>query len=148
MPVEIKTFLRNYSAGAYDDKQKIIWTQQRSPEMEWLLLNAKPAELNDNGCQHSSTSNMDAERDTKQVIDKKMQFLMSYDGIKLTTTVNHNDKTASEETKSTTYFPNRYSCIQNMQELNTNQVANEKFVKVENTPDYIGMFTANPEELN
>ena len=91
---------------------------------------------------------MDAERDTKQVIYKKMQFPMSYDGIKLTTTVNHNDKTASEETKSTTYFPNRYSCIQNMQELNTNQVANEKFIKVENTPDYIGMFTANPEELN
>ena len=33
IPVEIETFLRAYIAGQYD-KQKVIWTQQRSPEME------------------------------------------------------------------------------------------------------------------
>ena len=89
MPVEIETFLRNYTAGAYDDKQKVIWTQQRSSEMEWLLLNPKPAELNDNDCQYRSASGIDAELDTKPVISNKMHPPMLYNDIKVTPTVNN-----------------------------------------------------------
>ena len=88
-PVEIRMFLNAYTAKASDDEQRVIWTQQRSPEMEWLLLNAKSAELNDD-CQSSSASEVDEELDTKPVINKKMYFPMLYDDIKSTTPVNNN----------------------------------------------------------
>ena len=106
--------------------------------MEWLLLIAKPAETYED-CKPSSASMSDyqpdsafglnAEQDTKPVINNRTNPSMSYDDVKLPPTVNNKQFIGiNAAVKQPVYCPKIGFGI-----LETNK-----------TSDFVGMFIGNP----